>query len=124
MKVMSERDLKFFQELLTQQRAELLREGDRAASDMTIDEKENFPDPTDRAALEFNRNFMLRIKDRERKLVMKIDEALERIEKGEYGVCEECDEPIGVERLKARPVTTLCIDCKAAQEAQEKKIRA
>ena len=124
MKVMSERDLEFFRELLHQQRGELLREGDRAASDMTIDEKENFPDPTDRAALEFNRNFMLRIKDRERKLVMKIDEALERIEKGGYGICEECEEPIGVERLKARPVTTLCIDCKSAQEAQEKKIRA
>jgi DnaK suppressor protein len=124
MKVMSERDLEFFRELLHQQRAELLREGDRAASDMTIDEKENFPDPTDRAALEFNRNFMLRIKDRERKLVMKIDEALDRIEKGGYGICEECEEPIGVERLKARPVTTLCIDCKSAQEAQEKKIRA
>lgn len=122
MKVMSERDLQSLQDLLHQQRAELLREGDRAASGMTDEEKENFPDPTDRAALEFNRNFMLRIKDRERKLVTKIDEALKRIRDGEYGICEECDEPIGVERLKARPVTTLCIDCKAAQEAQEKKI--
>ncbi len=121
---MSKRDLDVFTELLQQQKSELLREGDRAADVMTEQEKENFPDPTDRAALEFNRNFMLRIKDRERKLVLKIDEALQRIEDGEYGVCEECEEPIGVERLKARPVTTLCIDCKAAQEAQEKKIGA
>ena len=124
MNVMSKRDLEFFTELLQQQKAELLREGDRAANGMTDEEKENFPDPTDRAALEFNRNFMLRIKDRERKLVMKIEEALKRIEDGEYGICEECEEPIGVERLKARPVTTLCIDCKAAQEAAEKKIGA
>ena len=121
---MSKRDLEFFTELLQQQKSELLREGDRAADVMTEAEKENFPDPTDRAALEFNRNFMLRIKDRERKLVMKIDEALKRIEDGEYGICEECEEPIGVERLKARPVTTLCIDCKSAQEAAEKKIGA
>lgn len=117
---MNKRDLKFFRELLEERRVELLREAERAVDGM-IDDKENFPDPTDRASLESNRNFMLRIKDRERKLVSKIDEALKRIEDGSYGLCEECSEEIGVERLKARPVTTLCIDCKNAQEAQEKK---
>jgi DnaK suppressor protein len=120
---MNKRDLKFFKELLGERRVELLREAGRSVDGMS-DDKENFPDPTDRASLEFNRNFMLRIRDRERKLITKIDEALARIENGTYGLCEECEEEIGVERLKARPVTTLCIDCKAAQEAQEKKIGA
>ncbi|MEA2625892.1 MAG: DnaK suppressor protein [Candidatus Binatota bacterium] len=120
---MTKRDLNFFKELLGQKRGELLADADRAVTGMN-DEKENFPDPTDRASLESNRNFMLRIKDRERKLLTKIDEALKRIEDGEYGICEQCSEEIGVQRLKARPVTTLCIDCKAAQEAQEKKLRA
>jgi DnaK suppressor protein len=63
---------------------------------------------------------MLRIRDRERKLISKIKEALERIEDGTYGYCEACGEPIGEKRLRARPVTTLCIDCKARQEKQEK----
>jgi DnaK suppressor protein len=118
---MTKRDLDFFRELLRDRRVELLREAERAVDGMGVDVKENTPDPTDRASLESNRNFMLRIRDRERKLVTKIDEALKRIDDGNYGLCEECGEPIGVERLKARPVTTLCIDCKSAQEAQEKK---
>ena len=116
---MTKRELKFFVELLHQKKGELLSEAKGAVNGMT-DDKENFPDPTDRASLESNRNFMLRIKDRERKLISKIDEALKRIEDGEYGLCEGCGEQIGVERLTARPVTTLCIDCKNAEEAKEK----
>ena len=88
-----------------------------------MNEKENFPDPTDRASLESNRNFTLRIRDRERKLIVKIREALGRIDDGTYGLCEECGEKIGIERLKARPVTTLCFDCKSNQEAQERRLR-
>jgi DnaK suppressor protein len=84
------------------------------------DSKENFPDPTDRAAMESDRNFLLRIRDRERKLISKIREALERIDEGTYGICESCGEDISEQRLKARPVTTLCIDCKKRQEANEK----
>ena len=79
-------------------------------------------DPTDRAALESDRNFLLRMRDRERKLLTKISEAFERIEDGSYGRCEECGGEIGIERLKARPVTTLCIACKSAQEVRESKI--
>ena len=78
---------------------------------------------TDRASLEGNRNLTLRIRDRERKLIVKIDEALGRIDDGSYGKCEECGQDIGIERLKARPVTTLCIECKSLQEAQERKLR-
>ena len=65
----------------------------------------------------------LRIRDRERKLIFKIQEALRRLDDGEYGVCEECGENIGIERLKARPVTTLCIECKSSQEMEERKAR-
>ena len=84
--------------------------------------KENCPDPTDRAALEADRNFMLRIRDREAKLIKKIREALERFENGTYGICESCGEDISIKRLKARPVTTQCIDCKSKEEALEKAL--
>jgi DnaK suppressor protein len=84
--------------------------------------KENFPDPTDRASLESDRNFMLRIRDRESKLIKKIKKALARIENGTFGICEKCGEDISKERLKARPVTTQCIDCKTKEEAFEKAL--
>ncbi len=83
--------------------------------------EDTLADPTDRASLESDRNFLLRMRDRERKLLSKIDEAFARIDNGSYGRCEECDGPIGVERLKARPVTTLCIDCKSEQEDRERR---
>jgi len=115
-------ELKEFQELLAVRRKELLAEAERTVGGMTAP-KESFPDPTDRASLESNRNAMLRIRDRERKLLTKIDEALERIEDGSYGLCEECGGPIGVDRLKARPVTTLCFECKSEQEDREQRRR-
>jgi len=108
-----------FRELLQQQLDELLREAGKTANEMA-DEKTNFPDPTDRASLESDRNFELRIRDRERKLIAKIREAIERIDDGSYGICESCEEEIGEARLRARPVTTMCIDCKTEQERQEK----
>lgn len=119
---MNQRQLKLFQRLLLARRQELLDEAERTVGGMT-DSKENFPDPTDRASLESNRNAMLRIRDRERKLINKIDEALTRIDDGTYGLCEACSGPIGLDRLKARPVTTLCIDCKSDQEVQERRQR-
>ncbi len=109
----------FFKELLQRRLSELFEEAEKTVAGMT-DTEETFPDPTDRATLESDRNFMLRIRDRERKLISKIREALQRIEDGEFGVCESCGDDIGIERLKARPVTTLCIDCKRKQEASEK----
>ena len=108
-----------FRKILQGQLDELLREAGKTVSEMT-DEKANFPDPTDRASLESDRNFELRIRDRERKLIMKIREAIERIDEGTFGICESCEEEIGAARLRARPVTTLCIDCKTEQERQEK----
>lgn len=116
---MNKKQLAEFKELLQNQMDELLQEAGKTVSDMT-EEKINFPDPTDRASLESDRNFELRIRDRERKLIAKIREALDRIEEGIFGECESCEEKIGVERLKARPVTTLCIDCKTEQERRER----
>jgi DnaK suppressor protein len=118
---MKKKDLDYFKELLTGQLEELLAEASGTVSGMT-DEKPTFPDPTDRAALESDRNFTLRIRDRERKLIVKIREALERIEDGTYGICDSCGEEIGLARLKARPVTTQCIACKTEEEAKEKAL--
>ena len=116
---MKKNKLEEFRQLLQEQMDQLLREADKTVSEMT-DEKTNFPDPTDRASLESDRNFELRIRDRERKLISKIREALDRIEACDFGECEDCGDQIGEARLKARPVTTLCIECKTEQERQEK----
>lgn len=78
-------------------------------------------DVNDQATLESERSFELRIKDRERKLIGKVREALKKIDDGEYGICDSCSEPIGTKRLLARPVTNLCINCKAEMEAEEKR---
>lgn len=118
---MDKKDIEFFRSLLNQRIDELRSEAGKTVESM--DEDENFPDPTDRASMESNRNSMLRIRDRERKLIFKIQEALQRLDQGEYGICEECGEAIGIERLKARPVTTLCIDCKSNQEIAERKAK-
>mgnify|MGYP001481668592 FL=1 len=116
---MNKKKLEEFQELLQEQMDQLLLDAGKTVSEMT-DEKTNFPDPTDRASLESDRNFELRIRDRERRLIGKIREALDRIEAGDFGECEDCGDQIGEARLKARPVTTLCIECKTEQERQEK----
>ena len=120
---MKQRDLTAFKKLLDERRQELMTEavGTMHGMGMVGDSRETFPDPTDRASLEGNRNLTLRIRDRERKLITKIDEALGRIADGSYGVCEDCGSAIGVERLRARPVTTLCIACKSEQEATERR---
>jgi DnaK suppressor protein len=118
---MKKKDIQYFKELLDERLEELLSQADNTVSGMT-DQKENFPDPTDRATLEADRNFMLRIRDREHKLIKKIKKALDRIEDGTFGICDNCGEDISFARLKARPVTTQCIDCKTKQEAQEKAL--
>ncbi len=111
--------IQFFRYLLSQKMNELLDEAGKTVSDMTTG-KENFPDPNDRATLESDRNFELRIRDRERKLIAKVQEAIKRIDDGIFGMCEVCGGPISEKRLLARPVTTLCIDCKTKQEKLEK----
>jgi DnaK suppressor protein len=111
--------LEFFRNLLQERLEEILGEADKTRNAMT-GAATPFPDPTDRATLETDRNFTLRIRDRERKLITKIREALERIDAGTYGYCEICGGEIAEKRLKARPVTTMCIACKSRQEALER----
>jgi len=81
---------------------------------------ETLPDLGDQATAEADQNFTLRLREREQKLLKKIDEAIERINAGAFEICESCGGPISAKRLKARPVTTLCIECKTKQEAEEK----
>ena len=116
---MNKKELDKFKILLTQQLDSLLQDVEKTVSEMTADNP-NFPDPTDRASLESDRNFELRIRDRERMLINKVKKALQRIEDKTFGLCESCDDKIGAKRLLARPVTTLCIDCKTEQERKEK----
>ena len=118
---MNKKDIEYFKNLLTDRLEDLLEQADNTVSGMTTP-KGNFPDPTDRASLESDRNFMLRIRDRESKLIKKIKKALERIDNGTFGICDACGEDISIKRLKARPVTTQCIDCKTKEEAFEKAL--
>jgi len=112
-----------YRTLLNGKLEELLSGAGKAVSGMS-EKEENFPDPTDRASLETDRNFLLRVKDRERKLITKIQEALKRIDDGSYGVCELCGEEISEKRLEARPVTTCCIECKKEEEELERSRNA
>ena len=100
---------------------ELMEEVDRTVHHMQ-DEAANFPDPNDRATQESEFSLELRTRDRERKLIKKIDEALQSIDADEYGWCETCGVEIGVRRLEARPTATQCIDCKTLDEIREKQM--
>ena len=103
---------------LERQRADLLEEAGVVITNRG--KSEAFPDLSDQASAEADQNFVLRMKEREQKLLKKIDEALDRLTTHTYGICERCGEEIPFKRLKARPVTTLCIECKTLQEQQEK----
>jgi DnaK suppressor protein len=116
---MNTEKLEYFRSVLQEEMRALLEEAGKTVSEMTADTT-NFPDPNDRATQESDRSFELRIRDRERRLINKIREALERIDNGTFGTCEMCGEDISEGRLKVRPVTTLCIDCKIEAERKEK----
>ena len=116
---MAENDLEFFRQLLMQWMEELLNQADETVEEL-LDSRENLADPLDRASAESDRIRTLRMRDRESMLIKKIRQSLEDIENGEYGVCKDCGEDISIERLKARPVTSLCIRCKTKRESREK----
>lgn len=109
----------YFRNVLLEEMRALLEEAGKTVSEMTA-ETTSFPDPSDRATQESDRTFELRIRDRERRLLSKIREAIEKIDNGTFGICEMCGEEISEARLKARPVTTYCIDCKIEQEKGER----
>jgi DnaK suppressor protein len=98
-----------------------MHEVDRTVHHMQ-DDAANFPDPNDRATQESEFSLELRTRDRERKLIKKIDESLKEIESGDYGFCESCGIEIGIRRLEARPTASLCIDCKTLDEIREKQM--
>lgn len=118
---MSEPMRAHFTSILNKWKLELMQEVDRTVHHMQ-DEAANFPDPADRASQEEEFSLELRARDRERKLIKKIDEAIARIEEGEYGYCDSCGVEIGLKRLEARPTATMCIDCKTLEEMRERQV--
>jgi DnaK suppressor protein len=118
---MNENQRGHFRNILLGWKKELMEEVDRTVHHMQ-DEAANFPDPNDRATQESEFSLELRTRDRERKLIKKIDEALSSLEAGEYGYCDSCGVEIGIRRLEARPTATQCIDCKTLDEIREKQM--
>ncbi|MDT8407001.1 MAG: RNA polymerase-binding protein DksA [Methylococcales bacterium] len=118
---MNAEQLKHFETILRKWKADLMEEVDRTVHHMQ-DDAASFPDPNDRATQESEFSLELRTRDRERKLIKKIDQALKDIESGDYGYCESCGVDIGIRRLEARPTATLCIDCKTLDELREKQM--
>ena len=113
-----EKKLREIRKKLNRQREELLSDAGIALT--ALPDETTFPELGDQASAEIDRNFMLKLKGRERKLLKKIDDAIEKIDNGTYGICESCGEEINIRRLEARPVTTMCIECKTEQEEEEK----
>ena len=118
---MNEKQTAHFRAILLGWKRQLMEEVDRTVHHMQ-DEAANFPDPTDRATQESEFTLELRARDRERKLIRKIDEALAKIERGEYGYCDSCGVEIGIRRLEARPTANLCFECKTLDEIREKQM--
>lgn len=118
---MSEKQLAHFRAMLESVKQELSEDIDRTVHTMQ-DEATVFADPNDRASQESDIALELRNRDRERKLIKKIDEAIGRINSGEYGYCDSCGVEIGLKRLEARPTATMCIDCKTLEEIRERQV--
>ncbi len=118
---MSPKQLEHFRKILDQLKIELSQDIDRTVHTMQ-DEATVFADPNDRASQESDMALELRNRDRERKLIKKIDETIGKIDAGEYGYCESCGVEIGLKRLEARPTATLCIDCKTLDELRERQV--
>ena len=111
-------DFEYFRGILTQNLKDLLKKGDEAVS-LLLESTADSSDFIDKASFEADRSFRLRMRDRENKLIRKIDKSLTKIDKGTFGICELCGEDIAIKRLKARPVATYCIVCKNKMEAIE-----
>ena len=118
---MNEAQREHFRKILSAWRADLIDDTNRTVHLMQ-DEAANLPDPNDRASQETDRTIELRTRDRERKLIKKINESIEMLDADEYGYCEVCGVEIGIRRLEARPTATLCIDCKTLSEMREKQL--
>ena len=111
----------YFREILTDWKMQLMTEVDRTVSNLK-DEMANYPDPADRASQEEEFSLELKTRDRERKLIRKIESTMDLIDQDDYGYCESCGIEIGIKRLEARPTATKCIDCKTLDEIKERQI--
>jgi len=118
---MNDSHLKHFRSILEEWKKDLMQEVDNTINEMKSESIEVLADPNDKATQEELFNLKLRTRDRERKLIRKIEEALQQIDDKEYGYCESCGVEIGIRRLEARPTATLCIDCKTLDEIREKR---
>lgn len=118
---MNEPQRAHFREILMSWKRALMTEVDRTVHHMK-DEAANFPDPADRATQESEFSLELRARDRERKLINKIDDAIRRVDSDDYGFCDTCGTEIGIRRLEARPTATLCVDCKSLDEIRERQL--
>ncbi len=118
---MNDRQIEHFTGILQSWKRDLLEEVDRTVHHMK-DDTANFPDPADRASQEEEFSLELRTRDRERKLIKKIEKTLTRLDEGDYGYCDSCGVEIGIRRLEARPTATLCIDCKTLAEIKERQL--
>ena len=121
-KFMNSKMKEYFKLKLMTWKKDLLKESSQTLKKLQKEENSPTPDLTDRATEEIERSFELRTRDRERKLINKINEALKRIDDGSYGYCEETGEPIGIKRLEARPVATLSLEAQEMHEKKEKKV--
>jgi DnaK suppressor protein len=117
---MNDETIYFFKQLLTEELETLLGKAGIVVHGLIENNYETSPDPLDRASFESEQGTMLRIRDRESKLIRKIQKSLENLENGSFGICEICEKEIAIERLKARPMTTHCIQCKTKMEALER----
>jgi DnaK suppressor protein len=117
---LNQKDMKRFKKLLEESKRNLLQSARKTLSEEATFDTDDLPDEIDLASSEYTQSMVFRLRDREKFLLKKIDDALVRIENSTYGICEICEEEISVKRLEARPVTTMCIRCKEEQEKQEK----
>jgi DnaK suppressor protein len=118
--VVNQKDSKRFKKMLEEKRKRAFLSGRKTLAEEATVDTDDLPDEIDQASSEYQQGLTLRLRDREKYLIQKIDHALARIEDGSFGICEECSEPISVKRLEVRPETTLCIRCKEEQEKEER----
>jgi DnaK suppressor protein len=118
--VVNQKDSKRFKKMLEERRQRAFLSGRKTLAEEATVDTDDLPDEIDQASSEYQQGLTLRLRDREKYLIQKIDHALTRIEDGTFGICEECSEPISVKRLEVRPETTLCIRCKEEQEKEER----
>ncbi len=117
---LNQKDLKRFKKILEENKKTVLNSAKKTLTEELVYDTDDLPDEIDQASSEYNQSLAARLRDREKFLLKKIEDALARIENNTYGICEICEEDISVKRFEARPVTTMCIRCKEEQEKQEK----